>query len=257
MRCPKCGWPNKPQERNCSKCGAVLESTDNAGNYNPESQNSPIAGTVREDMIGRQNSGWDYIDNSNDIEQQAVAKVCSKCGYPLRDGAVKCPNCNFDVSHNIACTIPENKVNPEPSKNVNIQRHPTRIVNDGGMGHFEQDNNNSTNRTRRATVNPYLQQIMQAPGFTLQPIRKIKEKQDPEPKEFEGEEVVLNRFNTDPNNETITSQKQAVISHIKGHWFIEDFSDMKTTFVQASRAMELQDGDIIVLGDRMFEFKTE
>ncbi|MCQ2253385.1 MAG: zinc ribbon domain-containing protein [Bacteroidales bacterium] len=33
MRCPKCGWPNRPGETFCTKCGSPLESTfDNGAN---------------------------------------------------------------------------------------------------------------------------------------------------------------------------------------------------------------------------------
>lgn len=45
-----------------------------------------------------------------------------------------------------------------------------------------------------------------------------------------------------------------MVSQENGHWYIEDASDQKTTFVQAARKTELHDGDIILLGNRLFEF---
>jgi len=72
--------------------------------------------------------------------------------------------------------------------------------------------------------------------------------------EFESAEVVLNRQNTDPENYTITSQQQALLIYENGKWYIEDRSAYKSTYVRATRRIELQDGDIVAMGDREFEF---
>ena len=67
---------------------------------------------------------------------------------------------------------------------------------------------------------------------------------------------MLNRNNTEVNNPSITSRQQALITRVDGHWFIEDKSEQKTTFVQAAHKIELHDGDLILLGNRLFEFHT-
>jgi pSer/pThr/pTyr-binding forkhead associated (FHA) protein len=85
-------------------------------------------------------------------------------------------------------------------------------------------------------------------------LKKVNERHDFEEQEYEGSEVVLKRDNTDANNPSITSRQQAVITHKDGVWYIEDKSEQKTTFVQASRKVELHDGDLILLGNRLFEF---
>ena len=74
---------------------------------------------------------------------------------------------------------------------------------------------------------------------------------------YEGEEVVLNRNNTEPTNRTITSREQARITHEDGHWYVEDLSDMKSTFIHVGRKMEVQPGDVILLGNRCFTFGYE
>ncbi len=53
---------------------------------------------------------------------------------------------------------------------------------------------------------------------------------------------------------SITSRIQAVISRKDDRWFIEDKSEQKTTFVQANIPQPLKDGDIILLGNRLFVF---
>lgn len=66
---------------------------------------------------------------------------------------------------------------------------------------------------------------------------------------------MLNRSNTDSNNNSITSREQAVMTHENGEWFIENRSDLQTTLIRVDRRLKLEDGDVIVLGNRMFEFK--
>ena len=85
----------------------------------------------------------------------------------------------------------------------------------------------------------------------------MNERKPIEPFELEGVEVILTRDNTEPGNPTISSKEQAVITHAEGHWYIEDASDQKTTFVQAAHKMELHDGDIILLGNRLFKFTEQ
>ena len=97
----------------------------------------------------------------------------------------------------------------------------------------------------------------QDPVFVLQPLKRMNERKTVEAVELEGSEVILTRDNTEPGNLSITTQEQAVVSHANGHWYIEDLSEQKTTFVQASQKIELHDGDIILLGNRLFEFKTQ
>ncbi len=74
---------------------------------------------------------------------------------------------------------------------------------------------------------------------------------------YQGEEVILNRQNTDPENSTITSRQQALLSFDNGKWYIEDKSAYKTTYIRVTKKTEIKEGDIIGLGDREFEFTTK
>lgn len=73
-------------------------------------------------------------------------------------------------------------------------------------------------------------------------------------KDYEGKQIVLNRNNTEPENYTITSKEQAHLIKEDGKWYIENHSELGTTYVQATRKLEIQSGDVIVLGDRRFKF---
>lgn len=244
MRCKNCGWPNKPGESNCIKCHTPLVSDNddvvieqNQPNYTP-SDNRPLNKTVmEEDIFGAGNAGG-Y--NKRQDNSSSEGKQCPKCGYILRAGTEKCPNCNYAINKP---TEPEESYEPSRhSGDEKENRRPTRMT--GG------DNRNGF----KGTVNPYMMNMEMEPTFILKPLKKVNERHDFEEQEYEGSEVVLKRDNTDANNPSITSRQQAVITHKDGVWYIEDKSEQKTTFVQASRKVELHDGDLILLGNRLFEF---
>ena len=91
----------------------------------------------------------------------------------------------------------------------------------------------------------------------MEPVAGDGEKDAPATISFIGESVELNRDNTDPTNNTITSKVQAEISCENGVWSIEDKSAQGTTFIQAKRKIALEDGDVVMLGNRKFIFKAE
>ena len=68
--------------------------------------------------------------------------------------------------------------------------------------------------------------------------------------------TALNRENTDSLNQTITSHIQAIVKKEGDKWMITDHSVLHTTFVQASRPIELKNGDLILLGDQIFRFEA-
>ncbi len=219
MRCKNCGWPNRPEETNCSKYGVPLEASPlppTPPTYHSSNQ------TVREgDIFGG----------------VAQPNICTKCGYPLRPGLQRCPNCNCDI-----------------------------VFEDGNHNNTPQTYNSSQARQIRrptvvgapnihGTINVWTEgAIGITPSFILSPVKRNGERKQPDDIEMEGEEVILNRYNTDPGNLSITSRAQAIITRKDEKWYIEDRSEQKTTFVQASTPQELHNGDIILLGNRLFVF---
>ena len=89
----------------------------------------------------------------------------------------------------------------------------------------------------------------------LQPIAWENENISYQPQSYSGQQIVLNRSNTDPNNHTITSKQQAILSFENGKWYIEDKSAHKSTFIQVNGKMSLNDGDVVLMGNRMFIFR--
>lgn len=109
------------------------------------------------------------------------------------------------------------------------------------------------------TINPWADPMGMPmgsePAFRLEKVAWRQEQPAPE-MEFSGEETVLSRDNTDPGNNSITSQGQARIFRKNGQWMIENLSRQNTTLVRVDRETPLQDGDVIVLGNRMFVFHS-
>ena len=158
------------------------------------------------------------------ILNQNSGNECPHCGYPIRPETKSCPNCGRTLKEESA-----NRFVPP--------------VNPSGFAHGV-----------GATVNPWSNPV-NVTSFSLQPVAWENEQNDIAHIQFIGEKVELNRENTDPTNNTITSKTQAEITSEDGKWFIVDKSAQQTTFVQASRKIELCDGDTIVLGNRKFVFK--
>ena len=190
----------------------------NSGHQSP----SPIAAAPVEVLHGTVSEQQIFADPAPTNRED---KSCPKCGYPLRDGMHHCPNCGEDLTAEKAKESSAKEVHKVAPKH-------------------------------NATVNPWANPIA-GKTFKLEPVVWEGEKETPAIQSFIGESVELNRDNTDPTNNTITSKVQAEISCDNGVWSLEDRSSQGTTFIQAKRKIALEDGDIIMLGNRKFIFKSE
>lgn len=272
MRCKNCGWPNKPNEKVCVKCHSSLESAEDHDSFigNGRIPNGeevmgepliergarkiirnaddgeisrPLNKTVREeDVFGAAYQG-PQSDLRGSETQGEDARICPKCGYPVRTDSDKCPNCRFPLNSSGSVRSDFSSKSEDEFVQQSSTYRPTRMTNnEAGKGNY------------RGTINPYMMNMEMEPTFVLKPLKRMNERHDFEEKEYEGKDVVLNRENTEPTNPSITSRQQAAVSRVDGHWYIEDRSEQKTTFVQASHKVELHEGDLILLGNRLFEF---
>jgi len=184
------------------------------------------------------NCGWEN-PNGN--------QTCEKCGAPLQGGASAQ---NLDVHSTIRESKPFEPQEPidktitEPAPAQPSQPRVAPTVNYGG------------------TVNPW---AMGGGGYSavghckLTPIMFQGENPRFAPQEiaFKGDYNELNRENLDPDNSTITSKVQALLTHKDGKWYIQDKSSQKSTFVYAAEPTAIKTGDIILMGNRAFVFTEE
>lgn len=295
MRCKNCGWPNKPGTTHCTKCNSPLTDAGVQPAAAPQAPRVPnpepaaprpvemLSGTVFENDAFPEKptpsqaparpaapSPADEGTIMTGVNSAAQPSVCPKCGYPLRPDTDKCPNCRFQIKGAAPAPAPAPAPTPKaeapapaptpapasapaPKPAPAPQREET-------IGFQRQATVNAEQAFQSAgkfsgTINPLVQPVIHEFKLTLVPRQKEVLAQ-PEVA-FEGESVSLNREKVDPNNSTITSREQACISYEDGKWFIEDKSTFQTTFVRAGRKTELRNGDVILMGDRMFIFGSD
>lgn len=224
MRCQFCGWDNPQGKDKCEKCNKPLANASSSNNSNSadadaENHSRPTDRQAANAFDGKKTIR-EGISTIREDERPISSQKCPQCGYTLEDG--ECPSCGYH----------ETEVFPiiESPK----EEHP----NEG-----------------RKTIRPHRKEAKEG-SFTLTPISEDNGQPEGDAIPFESNSVSLNRDNTDPKNSTITSQEQARITFVDGNWGIEDKSEYKTTFVQATRKIELQSGDLILLGNQLYRFDS-
>lgn len=98
------------------------------------------------------------------------------------------------------------------------------------------------------TIDPFRNKIQ----CTLRPLDPDSNPGEPIEFTYSGSPIILNRQNLDPQNNTITSKVQAQLSFRDGQWIIENFSELKTTYIKVQKPTSIQKGDILVFGNRQF-----
>ncbi|MBQ0141231.1 MAG: zinc ribbon domain-containing protein [Prevotellaceae bacterium] len=261
MRCNNCGWDNPNDAQVCAKCNSPLNSRstnyEDTGSVNQEPHETMInlKGTIPESLT---KAVINILENSNEpTSGNDVVKKCPnpECGYLLADGQDTCPRCGASVSDKETTnkiTKNQEKVD-EPKPNTLICAKCGNEIIIGSR--FCPSCGNEV--AKMGTINPWKSTERETEiGFQLTPIAWNGEIIAQDPKEYFGSNVILNRDNTDPSNNSITSKEQAEIMFEDGKWYIEDKSEQHTTMIQVNHKFEIHDGDNILLGNRLLSFKS-
>ena len=217
MRCNNCGWENPGENSKCEKCSTVLSNS--VLHRNERAYEESSSREFNPNKTVRENEIFGDIQQ-NDRESSSN---CSECGYPIRESDKSCPNCNHST-------------NAAPRQQTRRDFEPSEKKKAGG------------------TI-PWWEMAGNTPACTLTILPRENEKINQTELNFNGDEIILTRNNTEPNNQTITSGEQAKITYENNKWYIQDKSSLKTTYIHAGEKREIQSGDVIVLGSRRFEFK--
>lgn len=254
MRCNNCGWQNPEGVSVCERCGSAFNQ-NNVGVDSSSQQNgyrqevsSPLRSTLREAVAFGGNTSPESLVESTERQNE----VCHNCGYSLSPAMNICPQCGTSrnqghgermqqkVSGGYQQSQSRNKQCPKCGADV-LQS--AKFCPSCGQP-----------LTMRGTVNAW--DNPQGNDFcSLKPMPWSRENTEYAPISYSGQRIVLNRANTDPNNQSITSREQAVLTNDGKDWYIEDLSDQHSTMIRVSRKTKLQSGDIIALGNRLFEFR--
>lgn len=239
MRCNNCGWENPGDRLICEKCNSPLSNCE----MREHSVTDVYARrTVNENL--NQNAGMPTVCR---LERE---DSCPECGYPVLQSATECPNCGHalqiavDASpHPLTCS----KCNHDNRADALYCSHcgyeiPRKV----------QKKEPTKPDYSRKTITPW--EIRQSANTCQLSMIKNDDESPAAPLSFSGNEIILNRDNTDSNNLTITSKEQAILTYENKKWYIQDKSEQKTTFVYTTEKVELKSGDILVLGNQRFEF---
>ncbi|TXH58577.1 MAG: hypothetical protein E6Q89_03115 [Bacteroidia bacterium] len=254
--CKNCKTSNPSDALKCRNCNAPLDGSmvaeakaktipgqvlcKNCKSANPADAlkcmncNAPLDGS----MAIQHDKKKTPIEKSGKIDKSTTSihhsadkqRVCPHCSYPNQATAVACVRCH--TSLNIDKT-------PTPKAIVEGPIKPAK--NKEAMG---------------LTVNPWAEQPITPDKYHLIPL-KSDFTASGEPIHLKEGNNNLNRANLDPGNTSITSNSQAVIKHAGEKWILEDTSSMKTTFVKVNGPTDLNDGDIILMGNKLFRFSKE
>jgi hypothetical protein len=215
-RCDNCGYENQANNERCDKCGARLgDPVSQDPESNPPASVESQAGG-KKTVIGKP-VDKPFIDESQASSSPEIETdgKCPKCGYPARPDATACPNCGFQLADASA------KVPPPAGK---------KTIAMGDFSGF---------------------------GEESQPSFELLSDKGEESHRFKGASVMLNRENLEEDNMTLSGNEHAQLTFVEGKWQIEDKSSNGATFVQANRPIELEDGDMIILGQKIFRFRLK
>lgn len=255
MRCNNCGWQNPDGVVCCERCGSALSSQNNLdadksiqqNDYNQEAS-SPLCSTLREAVA----FGGNLSPESNSGSTENQNDVCRNCGYSLSPVMNICPQCGTSRNRE-QCERMQQKVSSMYQKSQAGNKQCPKCGADV-LRSAKFCPSCGQPLTMRGTVNAW--DNPQGNDFcSLKPMPWSRENTEYAPISYSGQRIVLNRANTDPNNQSITSREQAVLTNDGKDWYIEDLSDQHSTMIRVSRKTKLQSGDVIALGNRLFEFR--
>ncbi|MDR2497401.1 MAG: zinc ribbon domain-containing protein [Tannerellaceae bacterium] len=237
MKCNNCGSDNRDDSSHCGQCRAVLPGYASPGR--------PTVGNYQQRTSPSTPNKPPYAGAPTIYDKDL--KKCDACGYRMMPGSSVCPNCGKDseakpqIAGRQQC----------PKCRHNCAADALFCSNCG----FDMQGFERTTAPRPKTITPW--DMKPANSCRLKAIPNENESIQQGTLRFAGDRVVLNRANTEEANLTITSKEQAVLVCENGKWYIQDKSEHKTTFIHTKEMLELRPGDIIMLGNRRFEFEAD
>ena len=289
MRCNNCGWDNAPNSSACVKCGHPLQS-ENGGYHNPyqgvnvPNYNNGAEQQPRPTVINAQPAAAPaprptrIVNGPMPQEQQPratvtqIPKSCPHCGYPVVGDFTSCPNCGASVVPAPKPTTIQRPVNADTPRVAPVVSNVAAAMAELGIDEKVKCDKCGAEvsidftfcpkcgeRIHLPTIRAIRHKATPAPEppkphchLTLIP--EEDEQKEPVTNDYEGASIILTRENTESDNRTITSKEQAELTCEDGKWYLLNKSELGSTYLEASRKLELQQGDIIVLGDRRFKF---
>ena len=265
VKCKNCGYENALGTIKCEKCNAVLTGSmgrhheNSKNNVNKKNHHLDTDRAEDEDaqMDGRETlRDQEFSDLRKGKEKHDTAH-CPHCKFELREDEDYefCPNCGKSIKDDKR-TLPK-----EQEKDSWVCSNCGKILPQDYA--FCPQCGQPKSGKASDTVNPYAF----LPKIALRPIDggpAIGMTGTIDTSNTDGVgtfKFLLNRGNVSPGDLSLSSKDHAHIVMRQGtgtnQWHIEDHSSNGCTFVAAKRPIDLQDGDIIVLGNSRYEFRIK
>lgn len=294
MRCNNCKRENGPGRSFCVYCGTPLQAEKvegsspyrdaNVSNYK-DGGNAQLHATVMDTRQSQPMPRPTVRDNSSiQAGGQMKATVsespqsCPHCGYPMIGNSANCPNCGREIEKAPKPTTVQN-----PKQMEMPQQVAPRVTTSGGANSLAElgysDKVICSNCKEEVSIDfafcPKCGERIHLPTVRVNRRKQTPPPEPPKPKchltlipeeeeqmeptcnDYEGDTIILTRENTEASNRTITSKEQAELTCEDGKWFLQNKSEFGSTYLEANRKLELQAGDVIILGDRRFRFEAE
>lgn len=244
LKCHQCNAPltgSMVMDPNAKSLGASqvmcknCKTTNSADALKCVACNAPLDGSM---VIKDDKPAAVKIDKSTTAIHQAdtnkMPNACPACGYPNQPFASTCVKCDTPL---------------DGKKHTEVKTAPVTAPE-------SKSTLKKSGKSMDLTINPWAEQPAKPATCSLTPL-KSDFSADKSPILLSSEKNKLNRENLDPGNQTITSAGQASINFNNGSWMIEDTSVMQTTFIKVNGATELKNGDILLMGNKLFKFTAE
>jgi len=268
--CPVCGYPIRKVEKTCPHCGHVFINENQAvtagkevfpQKERPTDSKHSSAQPAAPQPAAAQPAAVQPAAAQRTIAQQIVAQpVAAQRTIAQQLAAQQLAAQPAAVQRTIAqppppqpAAVKQTPLAPKPAQKICVfckasVPETSQFCSNCGASL-------SNERKTLGTIKPWtdVEQI-KAPGCSLTFITGNNEPADNASLHYTGHLIQLNRSNTDPSNQTITSKTQAELCFENDKWYIQDKSALKTTYIYAGYKIELKQDDIIVLGNRSFKF---
>lgn len=254
MRCDYCGWINTDDSKRCVKCNQIL----------PEAPVSPQQPNLTQIVTPNPDKTEESTNNP--------CSFCPSCGYPTATNATVCPACNTQISNNdsivpdtkatirVVPSIGQDAVMQTPG-NSNFAAQMKQTVRDGAAAIA------ATVATSSSCTNEELKNVVR----DLVAEEQLKKNKSEHNKGctitsldgFNGSHnsigiqngtTILKRADIDIENYAIDENQHVEFECIDGQWYIQNLSANNNTYICIKRKMQLENGDIIIIGNRRFIF---
>ncbi|EMR01976.1 FHA domain-containing protein [Cesiribacter andamanensis] len=101
-----------------------------------------------------------------------------------------------------------------------------------------------------------MRRIVPDPNTSCLVAISLDEEKDLKKIDLRTEKVILDRNLLDPANNSISRSGHASLYQKDGSWYLENRSALKTTFIRVNKPVKLADGDVILMGDSLYQFRA-